>query len=236
MRDLGWICTNSWRFGRRDLPVGGFGEKEDLFRGYEAVAGAKIDPDHVHFWEVFGSFWWAVGCLGMAHHFRTGPDRSVERAAIGRRTSECQVDCVNLLIPGPIALIEPAAETSTLDMPRIDELVESVRDHLRGDVMAASQGRLNFMARVAANSLDVVLRELQIGPEHRRRELERLRALLGSGDELEALRWQLVEALRDDRMPLDRRGLAAHLRETAVNQVAIDQPKYSGFRAAIEEH
>jgi aminoglycoside phosphotransferase (APT) family kinase protein len=236
MRDLGWICTNSWRFGRRDLPVGGFGEKEDLFRGYEAVAGAKIDPDHVRFWEVFGSFWWAVGCLGMAHHFRTGPDRSVERAAIGRRTSECQVDCVNLLIPGPIALIEPAAETSTLDMPRIDELVESVRDHLRGDVMAASQGRLNFMARVAANSLDVVLRELQIGPEHRRRELERLRALLGSGDELEALRWQLVEALRDDRMPLDRRGLAAHLRETAVNQVAIDQPKYSGFRAAIEEH
>jgi hypothetical protein len=143
---------------------------------------------------------------------------------------------VNLLIPGPIALIEPAAETSTLDMPRIDELVESVRDHLRGDVMAASQGRLNFMARVAANSLDVVLRELQIGPEHRRRELERLRALLGSGDELEALRWQLVEALRDDRMPLDRPGLAAHLRETAVNQVAIDQPKYSGFRAAIEEH
>jgi len=24
MRDLGWICTNSWRFGRSDLPVGGF--------------------------------------------------------------------------------------------------------------------------------------------------------------------------------------------------------------------
>ena len=25
MRDLGWICTNSWRFGQRDLAVGGFG-------------------------------------------------------------------------------------------------------------------------------------------------------------------------------------------------------------------
>jgi len=25
MRDLGWICTNSWRFGVTELPVGGFG-------------------------------------------------------------------------------------------------------------------------------------------------------------------------------------------------------------------
>jgi aminoglycoside phosphotransferase (APT) family kinase protein len=37
MRDLGWLCTNSWRFGRRELPVGGFGAREDLFRGYEAA-------------------------------------------------------------------------------------------------------------------------------------------------------------------------------------------------------
>ena len=41
MRDLGWICTNSWRFGRSDLPVGGFGEYADLFRGYESVSGQR---------------------------------------------------------------------------------------------------------------------------------------------------------------------------------------------------
>ena len=84
------------------LPVGGFGEYADLFRGYEEVSGKTVDPDHVKFWEVFGSFWWAVGCLGMAEHYRTGPDQTVERPAIGRRSSECQVDCVNLLIPGPV--------------------------------------------------------------------------------------------------------------------------------------
>ena len=33
MRDLGWIQTNSWRYGRRELPVGGFGSAEDLYRG-----------------------------------------------------------------------------------------------------------------------------------------------------------------------------------------------------------
>ena len=136
MRDLGWICTNSWRFGRSDLPVGGFGEYDDLFRGYESVSGTKVDPAHVKFWEVFGSFWWAVGCLGMAEHYRTGPDKTVERPGIGRRSSECQVDCVNLLIPGPVKMVEGKPQSSTLDMPRTDELVSSVRDFLRGDVMA----------------------------------------------------------------------------------------------------
>ncbi|MCG6911647.1 MAG: phosphotransferase family protein, partial [Deltaproteobacteria bacterium] len=105
MRDLGWLCTNSWRFGLSDLPVGGFGDYNDLFRGYEDESGLTIDPDHVKFWEVFGSFLWAGGCLGMAEIFRSGVDNSVERPAIGRRTSECQVDCVNLLIPGPVKLV-----------------------------------------------------------------------------------------------------------------------------------
>jgi len=233
MRDLGWICTNSWRFGRRELPVGGFGEYADLFAGYEAESGIRVDSEHVRFWEVFGSFWWAIGCLGMASHFRTGPDRSVERAAIGRRSSECQVDCVNLLIPGLVQRVAPPEASSTLDMPRIDELVEGVRDLMRNDVVEATDGRLSFMARVSANALDIVLRELALGDEQRRRERERLAALLGRDGDLETLRWALVEALRDGRMALDAEGLAAHLRETVVGQVAIDQPRYSGYLAAV---
>ncbi|MDZ7684684.1 MAG: phosphotransferase family protein [Gammaproteobacteria bacterium] len=54
MRDLGWICVNSWRFGG-DKPVGGFGSYEDLFAGYEEESGYRIDPAAVKFWEVFGS-------------------------------------------------------------------------------------------------------------------------------------------------------------------------------------
>ena len=106
MRDLGWICTNSWRFGRSDLPVGGFGHYDDFLAGYESVSGTRVDRQALKFWEVFGSFWWAVGCLGMADQYRTGPDRTVERPAIGRRSSECQVDCINLLIPGPVELVQ----------------------------------------------------------------------------------------------------------------------------------
>ena len=232
MRDLGWICTNSWRFGRSDLPVGGFGTYTDLFRGYERASGAKVDPARVKFWEVFGSFWWAVGCLGMAEHYRSGPDKTVERPAIGRRTSECQIDCVNLLIPGPVELLAPETAKSSVDMPRIDELVTSVRDYLRDDVMNATRGRTQFLARVASNSLDIALRELAVGASHRARQTERLRALLGEGGDLESLRWSLVRRLRESRIALDHPGLAEYLREAVVNQAAIDQPSYSGFKTA----
>ena len=231
MRDLGWICTNSWRFGRSDLPVGGFGTYEDLFAGYESITGTPVDAERVKFWEVFGSFWWAIGCLGMAEHYRTGPDQTVERPAIGRRSSECQIDCVNLLIPGPVDLVQTSSEPD-LDMPRVDELLVSVRDFLHNDVMAATEGRNNFLARVAGNSLDIVLRDLELGVEGRVLEHRRLNDLLGEGD-LNALRWQLVHGLRDGSLTLDMPGLADHLRQTVVNQVAIDQPKYSGFKTAI---
>lgn len=233
MRDLGWICTNSWRFGRTDLPVGGFGHYEDLFAGYEAESGVQVAPERVKFWEVFGSFWWAVGCLGMAEHYRSGPDSSVERPAIGRRTSECQVDLVNLLIPGPAKLVEAEDLTAAADMPRLDELLVSVRDYLRGEVMSATQGRTNFLARVAGNSLDIVLRDLASGPAHRKAERQRLRALLGEDADLDALRWRLVAGLRDESIALDHPGLAEHLRNAVVNQVAIDQPKYSGLKTAL---
>ena len=233
MRDLGWICTNSWRFGGAG-PVGGFGSYEDLFAGYESVSGQSVDPSRVKFWEVFGSFWWAVGCLGMAEHYRNGPDQTVERPGIGRRSSECQVDCVNLLIPGPVELVMPDSDAGSGDMPRIDELVTSVRDFLHGDVMSATEGRTNFLARVAGNSLDIVLRDMATGAAHRSRERERLVRLLGtpSDTRLADLRWQLTLGLRDGSIGLDTPGLADHLRHTVVNQIAIDQPKYSGFKTA----
>ncbi|MEP6967611.1 MAG: phosphotransferase family protein [Pseudomonadota bacterium] len=96
MEDLGWICVNSWRFGVADKPVGGFGTREDLWAGYEAAGGAPVDRDRALFWEVFGSLRWGVMCAGMAAAFR-GPDPTVERAVIARRTSETEVDLMRLL-------------------------------------------------------------------------------------------------------------------------------------------
>ena len=234
MRDLGWMLTHSWRFGRAHLPVGGFGESEDFFAGYESITGQRADRQAVKFWQVFGSFWWAVGCLGMAEHYRNGPDQSVERPGIGRRSSECQIDCVNLLIPGPLTLVEPQASTGLVDMPRSDELLTSVIDFLRQQVMTETSGRTQFLARVASNSLDIVQRELALGEAAAHHERSGIQALLKSQEEdLLKLRWQLVHGLRDGSMALDTPGLAAHLRGCVANQINIDQPRYPGLATAL---
>jgi aminoglycoside phosphotransferase (APT) family kinase protein len=237
MRDLGWICTNSWRFGNTALAVGGFGERQDLYRGYEDECGIQIDDLHVKFWEVFGSFWWAIACLGMADQYRNAAEKSVERPGIARRTSECQVDCVNLLIPGPVILEQPGNQGFNSEMPRVDELVSSVGEFLRDTVMQETEGRTNFMARVAANSLDIVQRDLNYGPHSRAAEKMRLLQLPGTSNdtdaELDMLRWQLVELIRNEETGLDDPALITHLRTTVANQLAIDQPRYSGLQTAL---
>jgi aminoglycoside phosphotransferase (APT) family kinase protein len=98
MEDLGWVCVNSWRFGEIDKPVGGFGSLEELFAGYEA-AGRRVDPIRVKFWEVMGTLRWGVMCCGMMQRFRAKPEHSIERAMIGRRSSETEIDLLRLLAP-----------------------------------------------------------------------------------------------------------------------------------------
>ena len=98
MEDLGWICVNSWRFGEIDKPVGGFGSREELFAGYEA-AGRHVDLERVKFWEVMGTLRWGIMCCGMMQRFRMQPDHSMERAMIGRRASETEIDLLRLLAP-----------------------------------------------------------------------------------------------------------------------------------------
>jgi aminoglycoside phosphotransferase (APT) family kinase protein len=98
MEDLGWICVNSWRYGEIDKPVGGLGSREELFAGYQA-AGRRVDPARVNFWEVMGTLRWGVMCCGMMQRFRTGSEHSIERAMIGRRSSETEIDLLRLLAP-----------------------------------------------------------------------------------------------------------------------------------------
>ena len=236
MRDLGWICTNSWRFGRSDLPVGGFGRYEDLLAGYESVSGTGIDRDALKFWEVYGSFWWAVACLGMAEHYRSGPDKTVERPAIGRRSSESQTDCVNLLISGPVQLLAAVDPDSSEEMPRIEELLVSVRDFFArrcyerdaGPNQLPRPGGWQFAGHRAARPAPG-----RRAPRHD--EWARLRALFDAAEGLDELRWRLVMGLRDGSIPLDLPGLAEHLRATVINQTAIDQPRYSGLQTALRK-
>ncbi|WP_439101645.1 phosphotransferase family protein [Congregibacter sp.] len=226
VRDLGWLCVNSWRFGNDALAVGGFGRLEDLRTGYRETSGVDVSLDEIKYWQVFGSFWWAMATLQMAHAWRTGETPSLERPVIGRRSSEAQMDCVNLLIPGDFDLPDSAAtiaEGTQLPMPA--ELLSGVATFLKDEVATQLPGRNGFLAKVAANSLGIAQRELQYGNSLATEEQSRLEVLLGRQDKLDALRWELVHRLRED-MPLDTVGLADHLRQTVAGQLAIDQPRY----------
>jgi aminoglycoside phosphotransferase (APT) family kinase protein len=98
--DLSWICVNSWRFGRADKPVGGFGEYRDLLDGYAEAGGGEIPLKRVLYWQALGSLKWGVMCLMMYSSYATGVDVSVERPMIGRRVSETEIDLVHLLEHG----------------------------------------------------------------------------------------------------------------------------------------
>ncbi len=95
--DLAWICVPSWRFGQIDNPVGGFGQYADLFAGYEEAGGAPVDPERVRFWEIFGALKWGLMCKRICAPHMDSTDRSVERAAVGRRSSETEVDLLMML-------------------------------------------------------------------------------------------------------------------------------------------
>jgi aminoglycoside phosphotransferase (APT) family kinase protein len=96
MEDLGWLCVKSWRFGV-DRPVGGFGEREDLFAAYQGASGRAIDPEVVRWWEVLGTLKWGIMCIAQAFTHLSGTVRSVELATIGRRVAENEWDLLELI-------------------------------------------------------------------------------------------------------------------------------------------
>ena len=95
--DLGWICVPSWRFGRLGWEVGGFGHLQDLMRAYESAGGLGVDSKRVKFWQVFGCLKWGLVCLFFAFQFLNGDVPLLERAVIGRRASETELDLLTLM-------------------------------------------------------------------------------------------------------------------------------------------
>jgi aminoglycoside phosphotransferase (APT) family kinase protein len=106
LEDLAWVCVRSWRFGSDDKPVGGIGQREELWSAYEAAGGAKVDPAAARWWEVFGNLRWGIMTIMQARGFldesvrsNLSPGAQLELAAIGRRTAETEWEILNLIEP-----------------------------------------------------------------------------------------------------------------------------------------
>ena len=107
------------------------------------------------------------------------------------------------------------------DLPTASELVEAVREFLAGDVMAATEGRVRFHARAAANVLAIVERELALGAAQGDEHARRL-AALGVADDAELAHGIRTGAL-DDRWD----EVVAVVRATVADKLAVANPGYA---------
>jgi aminoglycoside phosphotransferase (APT) family kinase protein len=196
--DLGWLCVASWRFGGAGR-MGGMATVADVLAAYHAAGGdPAVTAEAVHWWEVLGTFKWAVICVMQAAAHLDGSERSVELAALGRRTASVERDLLDLIgvaAAAPGLLDDDAmAPTGPHDAPGAAGLMEAVREFIAAELLPELSGRTRYLTRVALRALETGEREVRYGPLLVARHEARL-ADLGVADDAE-----LAAALRSGRL------------------------------------
>ena len=123
------------------------------------------------------------------------------------------------------------------DRPTGVELLRAVERFLEQEVVPRLDGPSRYHARVAANLVAIVAREIETEEAQLQSEWERLGALLDLREERPALRDALRDAVRERTQALAariRRGdadrgawrddLIAHLQRTVADKLAVSRP------------
>ncbi|MGL3819957.1 phosphotransferase [Sphingopyxis sp. R3-92] len=217
--DLAFGCMTVWRFGQLDKPAFGIGSLDEYFAAYEGAGGMTVDRDRFHFWLVYRTLWWALGCLQMGQAWRSGADTTVERVVIGRRTAEQELDLLQLLEEGAPAderaralPSPPAAAAAPVGEPTNAEMVQAVRNWLGDAIKPRAEGHAKFEVAVAMNALGIIMRDLDAG--------------------VRAEDKGLAEAFLSGSTTLAEPGLLARLRRAALDKCTIDSPKYAALARA----
>jgi len=121
------------------------------------------------------------------------------------------------------------------DEPRPEEILAAVARFLKDTVAPQTTGHINFNVRVAANALEMMRRQIELAPAADKAEVEGLTALLGRTGAVGDLNFELCRRIEAGEMGLQTPGLAEHLWETTLAKLAVDQPNYWGYRAALAE-
>ena len=229
IEDLGWFCVRAWRFGSPAV-AGGVGSVQQLIDAYVAAGGAPVTVDEVRWWEALGTLRWGLICILQASVHLGGASRSVELAAIGRRTAENEEDLLEIVagpsdrVPAPAARPSVEVGVAPHDRPTAAELLDAVEEYLT-EVRDGVPGRLGFHARVAANVVATVRREIELGPDQARLLDERL-ASLGISATGRAGEAELAAAIRrgdlDDRVD----EVTDAVRATVRDKLAVSNPGY----------
>lgn len=117
--------------------------------------------------------------------------------------------------------------------PTAAELTEAIAT-FEAEAVIPGEARQTFLARVTDNARATLAREAKHGARLETEAVERLKALLEQTGDYAKLNAKLCEALRSGAIDPLNPALLAHLRATAIGQIAVDQPAYGGLAALLD--
>ena len=94
--DIAWFCARCWRFSAPKRDAGGIADRKTFYNAYERASGRTLDLEQIAYWEAMAHVRWAVIALQQAMRHRSGSERSLELALIGRRLAELEYECLRL--------------------------------------------------------------------------------------------------------------------------------------------
>ena len=109
--------------------------------------------------------------------------------------------------------------------PRTEELAQAVALWIE-QIRPSLDPRNAFLARVAANAMATIGREITSGPAAEAEAVRLMGDLLGRSGTHAELNGELCERIRTGEMTVETPGLLAALQVIARDQIAIDQPSY----------
>jgi hypothetical protein len=110
--------------------------------------------------------------------------------------------------------------TAPHDRPTAAELLEALHEWMERDLLPGVDGRLQFHTRVAINMIDIVRRELELGPDQEVQHQEVL-ASFGMNDDAE-----LAAAIRDGAFDASLVDVLNRLRPVVEDKVRVANPRY----------
>jgi hypothetical protein len=109
--------------------------------------------------------------------------------------------------------------------PRTEELSEAVGAWI-DQIRPSLDPRNAFLARVAANAMATIGRELTLGPVAEARAIAAMAEVLGHEGTHGELNHALCERIHAGELTVETPGLLTALKIMARDQIAIDQPNY----------
>lgn len=160
MEDLGWFCARCWRFGQDDLEAGGIGSRAAFYRGYAEESGQPVDPEAVHFWEVFAHLRWAVIALQQGARHVSGQEPSLELALTAHIVPELELELLRLTGCGDAAELTEQPLPALPLQPDAANLLATARQTLLDELLPQLPASAHYTARMLANALAIAGREL----------------------------------------------------------------------------